>query len=311
MKPSAIQQFFAYARERYRIRLKRNAGEPRPWTQDPLLLKYSFTEVFREDDRTTAWLRKYVRDPFRDDPMVLPAVLIFRWFNRISTGEAIFCQLDIEGTAFERFMKSGETNALKVAIRKHCGEGPYVTGAYTINTRPAGRGLSKLDGVLRLIEMWFDSHDWRAPDLSSLEMFCKWCAMPGLGPFMTDQIATDLRWTVLLENAPDIMTWANPGPGCAQGLNQVFGRPPKQSVSVAQMIDEMRALLALSQQPQYWPAEWPRWELHEVENCCCEFNKYKRGYSRRRYDGELSHVAGAQLTSMPAPTLPPGNPLDG
>lgn len=279
-RASPIQQYFAYARERYRIRLRRNAGEPKPWTQDPLLLKYSFTEVFREDDHTTTWLREKVREPLRNDPMVLPAVLIFRWFNRISTGEAIF------GTeAFDSFMHSGETRDLKVAIKHYCGEGPYVTGAYTINTRGAGTNLNKLDGVLRLIEMWFDSHDWMKPDCTSLEAFCNWCRSPALGPFMTDQIATDLRWTYLLENAPDIMTWANPGPGCTAGLNRVFGRPVKQSVPTAHLIHEMRALLALSRDPEYWPREWPQWELHEVENGCCEFEKYQRGHSRRRYNG--------------------------
>jgi 5-hmdU DNA kinase-like protein len=297
-----IEDFFRYARKRYRIRLARNAGEPRPWTDDPLLLKYSFTEVFREDDRTTRWLRENVRDPLRNHEMVLPAVLIFRWFNRITTGEAIF-----KGTspAFYSFMKSGETRDLKVAIRAHCGDGPYVTGAYTINTRSAGRGLSKLDGVLRMIEMWFDGHDWRAPDTSSLEAFCKWCTMPGLGPFMTDQIATDLRWTYLLENAPDIMTWANPGPGCAKGLNLVFGRPVNQHMGVIQQINEMRCLLALSQQSEFWPSEWPRWELHEVENCCCEFAKYKRGYSRRRYEGGLQCPSFTPAAVTQSPSLKP------
>ena len=81
-----IEQFFAYARERYQIRLKRNAGEPKPWTDDPILAQYSFTEVFREDDKTTRWLNTYVREPMRDQDRVLPAVLIFRWFNRIKTG---------------------------------------------------------------------------------------------------------------------------------------------------------------------------------------------------------------------------------
>jgi len=293
-----IDAFFAFVRERYRIRQQRNAGLPWPWTDDPLLRKYSFTEVFREDDRTTAWLRKYVREPLRDHPQVLPAVLIFRWFNRISTGEAIFCQPDLfqtdtrlgmahDNSAFGRFMLSGETNDLKVAIRQYCGDGPYVTGAYTIPTpKPNGAiRLNKLDGVLRVIEIWFDKHDWRKPDTSSLQAFCSWCGSDFLGPFMTDQIATDLRWTYLLENAPDIMTWANPGPGCARGLNRVFGRPVEQRMKPDQQILEMQALLALSQQDRFWPRAWPRWELHEVENCCCEFDKYQRGHSRRKYSG--------------------------
>jgi len=281
-----IDKFFAYARERYRIRLNRNAGLPKPWTNDPLLQRFSFTEVFREDDRTTAWLRENVREPLRDSARVLPAVLIFRWFNRVKTGEAIFFNNHRGVSAFDNFMHTRNIAPMRKAILLYCGEaGPFVTGAYTINTRAAGLNMTKLDGVLKQIEMWFDTHNWKHPDTSSLEAFSKWCMSPALGMFMTDQIATDLRWTSLLENAPDIMTWANPGPGCAMGLNYVFGRPVDRKLPVAQMIAEMRGLLALSQSPEFLPTNWPKWELHEVENCCCEFSKYSRGHTRRRYNG--------------------------
>ena len=70
-----IDAFFAYARERYRIRLKRNAGESKPWTDDPILAQYSFTEVFREDDKTTRWLRENVRDTF----IIVCAMEANRW----------------------------------------------------------------------------------------------------------------------------------------------------------------------------------------------------------------------------------------
>jgi hypothetical protein len=284
-----IDKFFAYARERYRIRLKRNAGEPKPWTQDPLLRQFSFTEVFREDDRTTVWLRENVREPLRDSPRVLPAVLIFRWFNRIETGEAIFLNKRRGISAFDRFMHTSDIEPMRKAIIAHCGPtGPFVTGAYTINTISAGPNLNKMEGVLKLIEMWFDAKNWKRPDTSSLQAFCEWCKSPCLAGFMVEQVACDLRHTYLLENAPDIMTWTNPGPGCIMGLNRVFGRPVETKLPDSQLIYEMRGLLALSQQPEFWPAEWPKWELHEVENICCELNKYQRGYSRRKYDGGAS-----------------------
>src|SRR5262245_25055978 len=157
-----IDHFFAFVRERYLIRVRRNEGQPRPWTQDPILQNYSFTEVFREDDRTTKWLRENVRDPLRNDPRVLPAVLIFRWFNRVETGEAIFKKRRNPPannlSAFDLYMHTGEIDHLRKAIKKHVGDGPVVTGAYTINTRAAGLKLSKLDGVLKQIEMWMASH---------------------------------------------------------------------------------------------------------------------------------------------------------
>src|SRR4051812_7947858 len=87
------ERWFEYAVEREKIRKRKEEDKMLPpFTDDPILQKYRFCNVYREDDRTTRWCKKYVRDPLIDKPEVLLAVVIFRWFNRITTGEAIFCQ---------------------------------------------------------------------------------------------------------------------------------------------------------------------------------------------------------------------------
>jgi hypothetical protein len=104
-------EFWDFARERHSIYLRRAAGDPPPWTDDPVLRTYRFCNIFRELDATTAWFRRYVRDPMRSRPEVLLATVLFRWFNRISSGEALFCQTDLasstEGglTAFEMYLQ--------------------------------------------------------------------------------------------------------------------------------------------------------------------------------------------------------------
>lgn len=299
--------FFDYARERYAVYLRRVAGEPAPWTQDPILQSHRFCNVYRELDRTTQWFRRHVRDSLRDKPEVLLATVVFRWFNRITTGEAIFCQTRLDtvppgATAWDEFLGSGDVRVLGEAVRAHCGpKGPYVTGSYTINTRSAGLGLTKLEGVLKLIEMWLDKHpEWREYALqchrnngkNSLEAFCEWAAGPCLGPFMTYEVACDLRYTALLENAPDRLTWANLGPGAKRGLNRVYFRedyPVESPITEAQALKWMSELLQMSRDARFWPqggkvdqqraknaVEWPRWEMREVEHTLCEFDKYER-----------------------------------
>lgn len=307
-----VASFFAYARERHATYLRRAAGGPAPWTDDPVLQKYKFCNVFRELDRTTAWFRQHVREPLRDDPAVLLATVVFRWFNRISTGEAVFNQLDMfDASPFRRFMRTGQISILREAITKLCPDGPWVTGSYTINTRSAGVGLSKLDGVLWLISMWVRDHsDW--PDVAenqlrdsafTMKEFCLWARGPCLADFMTYEIACDLRHTALLEHAGDIDTWANIGPGARRGLNRIFrpGEPVNRPHDLE--LDEMVHLLNLSRDEHYWPQlvnqewmmmggrydgavrmacgqgvreKWPRWELREVEHTLCEFDKYQR-----------------------------------
>jgi hypothetical protein len=95
-----------------------------------------------------------------------------------------------------------------------------------------------------------------------------------MGPFMAYEVVTDLRHTAILENAPDIHTWANAGPGARRGLNRVFGKDYGRDDVVG-----MRELLKLSR--YMWPSQiegvmQPRWEMREVEHSLCEFDKYER-----------------------------------
>jgi hypothetical protein len=277
-----LDPFFAYAIEREKIRIRREGLRlPRPWTEDPILQKYHFCNVFREDDRTTQWFRKHVRDPLRSRPEVLLATVLFRWFNRISTGEAIFCQEGIyhsgQRTAWEEFLRilreRGEvkTSVLRHAIVSYVGErGPFVTGAYLINTH-ACDGMSKLDGVLTQFG-WFSETAWEGLAESMLkavvlpstwggESYGSWSLEQawenlrwerGLGPFMAYEIVTDLYRTDLLMLAPDAYTWANPGPGAKRGLDRIHGRDIRKSVPRAQLIEEMQEILVAAQ-AGYWP----------------------------------------------------------
>lgn len=315
--------FFAYARERHAIYLRRQAGPvvdpgvsspvgkitaqslPGPWTTDPILQQYRFTNVFRELDRTTIWFRKNVRERLPPEQMLL-ATVVFRWFNRITTGEAIFLQGVFPrgpglpmATAWEEFWETLDVGVLRQAILAYCGKGPYVTGAYIIKTP---EGYTKLDGVLWALNEFVTSARpvggeflggpplsfmWRGAAVAmqhhpwSLEMAWKWFKQfPYLGDFMSYEIVTDLRHTSLLDRAPDIMTWANPGPGAARGASRVFMDGNRgywdQHRNKQTLIKKMRELLEMSQSLEFWPGDWPAWEMREVEHTLCEFDKYER-----------------------------------
>ena len=282
---SPVERFFAYARERHTIHLKRSTTRrPPPWTSDPILQEYKFTNVFRELDRVTDWYRRSVRDKLSMDRRVLLATVVFRWFNRPEVGEALFLQGDLmsKQAAFFQFAEDGDVDHLRRAILAYCGKGPYVTGAYTINTIGAGIGKSKLEGVLALIDQWSKEHDWEQAAHAmlkrnwSMEEFCEWARGNCMGGFMCYEVACDLRWTTYLRQAPDILGWANPGPGALRGLNRVADRYTKSTQPDAHSIAEMVYLLRRSRQPELWPADWPRWEMREVEHTLCEFDKYER-----------------------------------
>jgi hypothetical protein len=287
-------RFFEYARERHQIYLRRAAGEPRSqWTADPILKQYRFCNIFRELDTTTQHLRK-ITSEIGDRPEVLLATVVYRWFNRMQTCDAIFHQLDTDGeTAWTNFLATRRTDKIKSSVLAFCGKGPYTTGSYIIKTPD---GMNKLDGVLWLIRT-FNTHGASlkmgqilAHTPHTLENVWKWLKeSPGLGDFMAYEIVTDLRHTYLLRDATDIMTWANPGPGAMRGLNRMYDRPLDKRYPKSHYIEEMRVLLDESRDSGNWPSEWPVWEMRDVEHTLCEYFKYTRGQdgqpaSRQRFN---------------------------
>lgn len=284
-----LDAFFATARERQTIYLRRRAGLSKPWTTDPVYLHSRFCNVFREQDKTTVWFRENVRDPLKDKPEVLLATVLFRWFNRISTGEAIFLQthLDDSRPAWDFRDTEDFIACLHDSIKSYCGRGPYVTGSYIIQ---GWRGMNKMDGVLRCVQEFVDtaanypdcgggvalsSMPWRevadmlladstwgdpGARVGTLENVWSWLRQfPYMGDFMSYEVVSDLRWTALLDHASDILTWANPGPGAARGMGRVVhGDPRAYSLSAASKRDvlgHMREVLESSADPRYWP-QW-------------------------------------------------------
>jgi hypothetical protein len=296
MRPEKVADFFSYARERHNIYLKRKRGEPAPWTDDPVLRDNRFCNVFRELDRTTEWFRTYMREPLRDKPWeVLLATVVFRWFNRIETGQVL---LD---TAIG--LKAGRFNSeqARARLRHTIPDGPYVTGAYIIKTPD---GMNKLDGVLWCIDQFlagkakrkqFDDmealarlmRDENEEGNSRLESAWEWLRQfPFLGDFMAYEVVTDLRHTCLLDNARDICLWANPGPGAARGLDRLLGWEPgtlnRSSPKDRLLMDEkMGVLLGLANMntEEHWPKSTAgEWEMREVEHTLCEFDKFERAH---------------------------------
>jgi hypothetical protein len=281
-----VERFFSYCIEREKIRIRREVlGLPRPWTEDPVLQKFRFCNVYREDDRTTRWFRQYVRDPLRDKEEVLLATVLFRWFNRITTGEAMFLHqglyLSNQHSAWDEYLICGKTNVLYHAIRQFCGVGPYVTGSYIVNSP---NGTDKLAGLLQYVDKFVKS-GWRqlaGRMIAEASLEAAWAAlMPhdGFGHFTAYEVVTDLRWTYLLDHATDIYTWANAGPGAIRGLNRIHDRPLRQGAPRGQSCDEMRNLLNVSR--YRWPTEilgvqMHPWEMREVEHSLCEYDKLER-----------------------------------
>jgi hypothetical protein len=112
---------------------------------------------------------------------------------------------------------------------------------------------------------------------------------------MAFEMVSDMRHTRLLENATDIMTWANPGPGAYRGLLRIFGEPRmnrkgelQQYLAKNKMVPLMQELLSRS--VAELGSKFPKLEMRDIEHSLCEFDKYSRvknleGRPRQLYPG--------------------------
>lgn len=302
MKKAASQKFFAFARERHRVYLKRMSGLPAPWTGDPVLRGHRFTNIFRELDTTTLWFRQNIRHPLRKKHWVIPATVIFRWFNRITTGEVmldsgILSQKAWSPTLFEQ------------KLREAFPQGPWVTGSYMVFS--GKNNGDKLTGLLSFID-GFDAW-WERRGLFEFQKYPTMerahqllMEVPGLSGFTAYEVVTDLRWTEVVSPGQRNI-WAHAGPGAVRGMSRLLHGEDHhlQQGSVGDQLTlsrEMRSLLNLSRSLAHWPQfhpDWPVWELREVEHTLCEYDKYERirreqGQTKRRfYEDQAGPLPGA------------------
>lgn len=89
MNPTPVfDTYWQFAAERQAIYFRRLAGQSGPWTTDPILSAYRFTNAYRAADRVSQFLIGDVQ--YREDRPSTPdeiffRTLLFKIFNRIET----------------------------------------------------------------------------------------------------------------------------------------------------------------------------------------------------------------------------------
>jgi len=264
--PAEVDRYVYWIEERERIRhLKEEVRQEPPWTMDPILREFKFCQVFREDDRTTRWFRHHIREPLRNDPEVFMATVAFRFFNLIETGETLLDHnLHIEWDREKAIQE----------IRK---QNKWVTGAYIVKSP---NRMDKVTGVAECVSHIWAERDRILKDFSHLKSLCDaWnylLRFPYIGPFVSYEMVTDLRHTHLLENAEDILSWANAGPGAMRGLNRLTGRPLEFCKRSWDWNSEMQALYQWCIEHLDLSKFHRPFEMREIEGGLCEFDKYSR-----------------------------------
>ena len=296
-----LDRFLYWIRERHQIFLRRRAGKPKPWTDDEVLQRFFFTNPYRENDKVTQWFRENVREPLRNRPEVLFATVAFRWFNlpeptgRILSTGAVNAHTNFNRTREEELLTSFLCRWDPQRVIHYLAEandnGPIFTGAFMINSPP---GEPKLTAIVRRITNVWNQRDhliahWNK-EVTMESMHEALMTFDGMGGFMAYEVVCDLRYTYLLEHAPDKLTWCNPGPGAIRGLYRLAEEPFEKgnnSTAPPRPKDWQKRMQWLLMHTQGSLPKMPEFEMREIEHSLCEYDKYERALAG---DGKMKRT---------------------
>ena len=299
LDPERIRMFWTFICERQNIYWRRKAGKQRPWTDDPILDKHFFCNIYRELDRGT----QYVFDKIFNVKMtqhtmvdIVFKVMVYRLFNQPSTYEFLKSQL-------------GRFNAIKagkILDAKRLAHIKLFRGAWMAAASHSDDGESKAAVYCKSLETVFRDRAKLIHDLSHSESIeeawyiiqrYKW-----FGPFVAYQVVLDFSYLKFFAHKwGDLETWVYPGPGAKKGIYWLMGYNPivskgskefREGMSDNDIADIIR-YLCTNQEAYFrrFKLKFKLWEgklldVNNIEFSLCEFQKYMRaqhGGKKRKF----------------------------
>ncbi len=276
LKPSIVyNSYWKFAAERQSVFFRRLEGVPPPWTQDPVIQAYKFTNAYRATDRVSQYLiRKviYRSDlPDSNDEVVF-RIFLFKLFNKIETWEMLenaIGSLTYADYSFKRYDK-----ILERAMNR--GQSIY-SAAYIM---PSGGSLGhdrKHQNHLTLIErMMKDELPARLADAGSMQVAFKLILdYPTIGDFLAYQYVTDVNYSEVTDFTE--MEFVVPGPGSIDGMRKCFTDTGGMSGADVIRVMAERQEIEFERLGLQFRTLWGRkLQLIDCQNLFCETDKYAR-----------------------------------
>lgn len=276
LKPSPVYDtYWRFAAERQQVFFRRFKRMPPPWTDDPILLAYKFTNAYRASDRVSQFLIRRViyRDDLPNSPAeVVFRVLLFKLFNRIETWklfENTIGPVIYEDFSFDRYDQT-LTEAMSRGVKIY-------SAAYIMPTGGSlGYDRKHRNHLTLLGQMMDEELSCQLGAAKSMQRaFDLVRKYPSIGDFLAYQYITDINYTMVTNYSE--MDFVIPGPGAIDGIRKCF-------IYTGGLNDtEIIKFMADRQEIEFerlglrFPGLWGRkLQLIDCQNLFCEVGKYAR-----------------------------------
>ena len=269
-----FDSYWRFAAKRHAMYERRLTDPAGPWTQDPILRNFRFTNAYRAADRVSQYLIgevQYRLDRSQVTSEIFFRTMLFKLFNKIETWQLIESQ--IGPVSWQSVDLAAIDAILDQAIRS--GRRIY-SAAYIMPAPPFGRARKHSNHLALLERMMQDGLPARIERALSLaEVYELILGYPSLGRFLAFQYTIDLNYSRALEF--DEQSFVVAGPGALDGISKCFltldGRDAETVIHT--MVDEQEShfeRLSLSFSGLFGR----RLQPIDCQNLFCEIGKYSR-----------------------------------
>jgi hypothetical protein len=280
-----FKYFFYFIDERMKIFHKRSQKLPPPYSKDIIFNSFKFTNAFRILDRNTQYELKNIINPYtllkkenRDPKALIFEILLYKFFNKISTYELIkkkFPNMSYKNYPFEqlsKFIQSEISNGTKLMTSaymmtfgkvQHYPKLPYITNSQTL--------------LLQVFEEEFIKGNKFDEILSCTnlnELYKVINKIPNFGDFLAYQYTLDLNY--IPELSFNENNFCKAGIGTKNAIQKLV--PDRQGYTYEDIInytfdnfDELSKKFGYNSFP--FIENLPLTKA-DIEHCFCETNKY-------------------------------------
>jgi hypothetical protein len=280
LEPTLVfEAYWRFIAARFGIYLRRLRGEPPPWTSDPVLNRYKFTNVFRATDRVSQEGIRISLDPLSAGSLEEQffRIILFKLFNKIETWQALTRflgeeprLLNFDPDHYDDILE--ELRARKVKI---------YSAAYMM----PGPSDYRVEGIVRkhsmhlhmLADMLEAGIPRRLREAGSLERaYHVLREVRMLGPFLAYQLLIDVNYGPHLNYGEN--EFIVPGPGAKEGIKKCFRNPGKRAeadiiILVTTYQDACSRVVTGADAPTLFGRPL---QLIDIQNCFCEVAKMSR-----------------------------------
>lgn len=301
------ETYWRFAVERQNIFFRRIAGSREPWTNDPILLKHKFTNVYRASDRVSQYLINHViTSGDQKEEEIFFRIVLFKIFNKIDTWELLStslgatpCYRNFSVDRYDKILNSALLEARRI-----------YSAAYIMPSCSTLFGQKrKHANHLRLIDLMMrDRLPQKLCKASRMQdAFEMLRELPSIGDFLAYQYVTDINYSDITNFSE--MEFVVPGPGARDGIRKCFASlggltEPDLIKFVADRQQEHFQELGLNFKDLFGRPM----QLIDCQNVFCEVDKYAR-LKHPEVQGRTNRTKIKQLfkptSALPNPSYPP------